>query len=593
MKIRRMIFGSEIEIALTEQELMEAYEEQKKELDYNEVKETLQTWVLGQILNSCKFPYPGHNYMLDEQIEEAENEIFENKDLLLAIYEKFQENRYTHGENDFNMENAAESVLEQWGKEHPDFLKQFKNIKAIAYEKYSESWIKEINCSKDIDEFLAREYQEQECMKELLSDAEYAAYLNDIGVALELQCFNDLYDEKKFTYLTNALGEYDGNVPPEAPYEWYGGLGASTSSLLYLVKYEDMVGVLALHEYDDCFCEDDFNGEREKMKAFVETKADEIAEKLKGYQVIKGIETGFDKCDEIGLFIPYPMDEKEVEKLLSSFDSMAYEGSKEFITQQGSKEKMVLYTESGSFDNIDEINNRIAEINKINGLNYEALARTRYQDVSGNQLLIEVQVPTGTGIKAGLKDIKLVAYECIGNGDFENCTRFNELLSKKFNGLRTIAAQMNEVLNEVLFHKEYADYSQLRFSLRNGIYDIMQDSLAQFNVGEYSADITIRDYDGVWCIDYDVYRMDDKIKNKVVEYLDGGKVCDVRNMPDEEKDFIYLIEKAVQNHLNSIVKGVSNEQKETNISLEGKLKDARVRADDKGNKGTYEKESVR
>lgn len=83
----------------------------------------------------------------------------------------------------------------------------------------------------------------------------------------------------------------------------------------------------------------------------------------------------------------------------------------------------------------------------------------------------------------------------------------------------------------------YRKYGELKKEISSGHYDISMDSVGQlinYPLG-YSTDITIRDYDGTMCIDYDVYKNDEH--GKVLEYLDGGKVCDVSQMPFTDKDF--------------------------------------------------------
>lgn len=67
--------------------------------------------------------------------------------------------------------------------------------------------------------------------------------------------------------------------------------------------------------------------------------------------------------------------------------------------------------------------------------------------------------------------------------------------------------------------KCYEDYTKLCKALKSKQYDLTNDSIGQYNTDEYSVDITLRDYDGNWCIDYDVYK-----PNGIPNYLDGGKV---------------------------------------------------------------------
>jgi len=234
MEIKRTLFGEEVSITLTPAEMAEAYQEYKEELELQEVKDTLSEWDLGEVLKSCKFPYPGHAYILDERIETAEEMILEDKNLLAAIYAEFSNTNEEAYDYDTAMNMACEKKLEEWGKNHPDFLEQFKGIDAIAYEKYKEAWVKERNYSPEFladiqeayeeavrefgspscleeyidehgyggecyvcfEEFLGAEYQDQEYMKELLTEEEYVKYCEDIviGNAIET-ALHDGYDQ--------------------------------------------------------------------------------------------------------------------------------------------------------------------------------------------------------------------------------------------------------------------------------------------------------------------------------------------------------------------------------------------------------------
>ena len=90
----------------------------------------------------------------------------------------------------------------------------------------------------------------------------------------------------------------------------------------------------------------------------------------------------------------------------------------------------------------------------------------------------------------------------------------------------------------------YGDYTKLRKALKQKQYDLVNDSLGQYNTDECSVDVTLRDYDGNWCIDYDVYK-----PNGNPNYLDGGKVCDVSKMPLTDKRFWMLIRKKFEEHI--------------------------------------------
>lgn len=95
--------------------------------------------------------------------------------------------------------------------------------------------------------------------------------------------------------------------------------------------------------------------------------------------------------------------------------------------------------------------------------------------------------------------------------------------------------------------KCYNDYYMLRLELLFNTYDISNDSIGQYNADGYSVDVTVREYDEGLCIDYDVYKTDG---NEATEYLDGGKVCDISNLPKTEKTFWKLVRKKFEEHIN-------------------------------------------
>ena len=222
MEIKRIINGEEIKIALTEQELNEAYREQKRIFDMNEVRDELSNWGLGEILNCCAFPYPSHHYLRDEEIEEAEKALMDKEELMLDIYMEFS--RYQeegHSDYETNMYDACTNVLEMFRDEHWDYLKSYETIDVIAYKKYREDWIKRQNFSDTfmeevqedyalfkaecypnsaytfheyldnygflgtsyvcINEFLVAEYHDVVYMNALLTDEEYNQYLEDVS----------------------------------------------------------------------------------------------------------------------------------------------------------------------------------------------------------------------------------------------------------------------------------------------------------------------------------------------------------------------------------------------------------------------------
>ena len=92
--------------------------------------------------------------------------------------------------------------------------------------------------------------------------------------------------------------------------------------------------------------------------------------------------------------------------------------------------------------------------------------------------------------------------------------------------------------------KCYEDYAKLCKELKSKQYDLINDSIGQYNTDEYSVDVTLRDSDGNWCIDYDVYKTNGNPKN-----LDGGKVCDTSKMPLTDKEFWILIRKKFEEHI--------------------------------------------
>lgn len=173
MKITRTICGEELVITLSNKELNEAYREQKRIFDINEVREVLQEWEIGDILRHCHFPYPSYRYLQEKKIEKAEEKLLENEDLMLDIYEKFG-NYHAQGCSSYgkDMDDACTKILKQFGEEHPDFLEAYETIDVIAYRKYQEDWIKHQNFSEEFMEEIQREYMEY-CANTLCSFQEY------------------------------------------------------------------------------------------------------------------------------------------------------------------------------------------------------------------------------------------------------------------------------------------------------------------------------------------------------------------------------------------------------------------------------------
>ena len=237
MEIKREVNGKEIVVTLTDKELNEAYQEQKRIWDINEVRDVLQEWDIGDILICCQFPYPSYHYLREDKIEEAEQKIVEQEDLMLDIHDKFEDYMAENGcdysidmydacgkilkQFGKDMYDACGKILKQFGKEHPDFLKMYETIDVIAYKRYQRDWIKsqkfphtfmsEIqkeylehkakyfpnspytfhqyldNCGfygisyASIDEFRNTEYHDTVYMNRLLTEEEYSQYLLDVS----------------------------------------------------------------------------------------------------------------------------------------------------------------------------------------------------------------------------------------------------------------------------------------------------------------------------------------------------------------------------------------------------------------------------
>ena len=119
MKITRTICGEELVITLSNKELNEAYREQKRIFDINEVREVLHGWNIGDILHCCYFPYPSYHYLQEEKIEEAEEKLLENEELMLDIYDRKKFGDYhAQGCSSYgkNMDDACMECLVQFGK---------------------------------------------------------------------------------------------------------------------------------------------------------------------------------------------------------------------------------------------------------------------------------------------------------------------------------------------------------------------------------------------------------------------------------------------------------------------------------------------
>lgn len=92
--------------------------------------------------------------------------------------------------------------------------------------------------------------------------------------------------------------------------------------------------------------------------------------------------------------------------------------------------------------------------------------------------------------------------------------------------------------------KSYENYNKFKKELKTKKYNILNDTIGQYNDRDYSVDITLRDYDGILCVDYDVYKINGNEK-----YLDGGKICEVSKMPFTENGFWKLIKRKFVEHI--------------------------------------------
>lgn len=223
MNITRTICGEELVITLTNKELNEAYQVQKRILDINEVRDALHELELGGILRYCHFPYPSYHYLQEEKIKEAEEKLLENEDLMLDIYERLWD-YHAQGCSNYgkDMDDACMEVLKQFGKGHPDFLKAYESIDAIAYRKYQEDWIKHQNFSEEFMEEIQREYMEY-CANTLYS---FQEYLDENGFHGICYVCIDEFREAEYldaVYMNSLLSseEYTQYLNDVSNYVWY------------------------------------------------------------------------------------------------------------------------------------------------------------------------------------------------------------------------------------------------------------------------------------------------------------------------------------------------------------------------------------
>ena len=144
---------------------------------------------------------------------------------------------------------------------------------------------------------------------------------------------NKLYEDcgNDLVFLTNSLGEHSGyGVVPEAPYEWYNNLGIDTSSLLYLVRIKEQVGLFIINEYDDCTLEGFYRNDIEKMRSSLRYSARLIKNErqISEHEVYVGEMSGFHDCDELAVFIPYYLGieskQFEMQRIIDLIDRLVY-----------------------------------------------------------------------------------------------------------------------------------------------------------------------------------------------------------------------------------------------------------------------------
>lgn len=88
--------------------------------------------------------------------------------------------------------------------------------------------------------------------------------------------------------------------------------------------------------------------------------------------------------------------------------------------------------------------------------------------------------------------------------------------------------------NEII--KNYNDYVCMKKDIICEKWDtIHHDHMCQYNHGDHSIDITLREYDGVLSVDYDVFNI------KINDYIDSGSICAALNLPDKESVFLDMI----------------------------------------------------
>lgn len=134
----------------------------------------------------------------------------------------------------------------------------------------------------------------------------------------------------RIVYLTNSLGEETGHAEiPAAIMEWYENLSCSSCALLYLAQVDGAYGILAHYEYDECFRNDIGYREKQYLDGICEV-AEHMArsKELNGIPVFLGKKSGFEECHEIALWILFPAENKDIQKMLAYSDEAAYDSLK-------------------------------------------------------------------------------------------------------------------------------------------------------------------------------------------------------------------------------------------------------------------------
>lgn len=281
-------------------------------------------------------------------------------------------------------ESMKVSVMEFWEivregnrmntrNEVEDYLRDCDEIGDVSISEISEELYEEF-LGDVVDKTLSNRYKDEtldqiwEAANQVLKEQKdhYLPKLEYEKEGREVFDFADAYEEKGggdpvLQFLTNSLGEYDIE-PPEAPYAWYEDLCCETSSLLYLASVNGEIGILANNEFDDCFCEDTFGGNSERMYEASKIKAEELNQSFcknvhyPNVTVFCGKETGFDECHEVGVFIPFGTPKGVVKKMLEEIDDKVYEVPKELAMGMEEKDSLSSRIQAAQSKAADEKN---------------------------------------------------------------------------------------------------------------------------------------------------------------------------------------------------------------------------------------------